>query len=447
MKCNYSLAARDGGRRGLLRSFYRIILCLLLLPCLTAVAKPAPRTEILFWHSFSGDLGEILNDLVTTYNDQQNKVVVRPVYKGDYVSALTSFAAAFHAKQPPALMQVFEVGTATMLAPAGIMMPTEAFMRKYHRIIPKNSFFPAVLNFYSRDSELQALPFNTSVPVIFYDADLLAKLGYDETNFPQTWDGLEQLSAKIRQAGVPCAYTSAFPSWIQVESFSALHGFPLIDPKTHQANFNHPAILQHLTRLKRWQREHYFEYGGRADDATVLFTSGHCAMISQSSGGYHSLSSLVPFRVGVASLPIDKQLSATRHSNVVGGAALWVIQGQSDAVYAGIADFFTYWMQPKVQAQWSEKTGYIPLGVTGVYRSILDKSHSPTLLIAKKDFQEGSSAVIVSEPGPLNFLRTIYDEALEAIFADMKTPQQAMNHAMMRSNYALMRFRQNTVVG
>ena len=232
-----------------------------------------------------------------------------------------------------------------------------------------------------------------------------------------------------------------------MESFSALHGFPLIDPKTHQANFNHPAILQHLTRLKRWQREHYFEYGGRADDATVLFTSGHCAMISQSSGGYHSLSSLVPFRVGVASLPIDKQLSATRHSNVVGGAALWVIQGQSDAVYAGIADFFTYWMQPKVQAQWSEKTGYIPLGVTGVYRSILDKSHSPTLLIAKKDFQEGSSAVIVSEPGPLNFLRTIYDEALEAIFADMKTPQQAMNHAMMRSNYALMRFRQNTVVG
>ena len=403
-------------------------------------AKP---TEIAFWHSFAGHLGEELTALVTEFNQSQSKYVIKPIYKGDYVSSLTSFAAAFHAGLSPALVQVYEVGTTTLLIPSGIIKPAEALLQEHGKSLPKDSFFPAVRDFYSEGGQLQALPLNTSVPVIFYNADLLKKIGYSETNFPKTWDELEVLVVKLKKVGSACGYTTAFPSWIQMESFAALHGLTLIDPVTHQANYHSSAMLKHLARLKRWQKHHYFEYGGRTSDATVLFTSGRCALFSQSSGSYNSLSEMVPFTVGVAPLPTDTAISAHRHPNVIGGAALWTITGHSKAEYAGIAQFFTFLMQPKIQQQWYERTGYIPLGVSGIYQSIKKSGHHPTLLIAEQDLAENASAKSIQR-GPLNFLRTINDEAMEAIFAGIKTPKQAITEALLRANYALMRFKQNT---
>lgn len=405
-------------------------------------AKP---TEITFWHSFSGHLGDQLTNLVDGFNHSQTKYVIKPVYKGDYISTLTSFAAAFQAKQAPALVQVFEVGTASMLTPPGVIKPAEGLLREFSKSLPKESFFPVVRDFYSDAGQLQALPLNTSVPVVFYNADLLRQVGYGEANFPKTWDEFELLAAKLNKAGSACVYTTAFPAWTQIESFAALHGLSLINPQTHQVNFNRPEIVSHLNRLKRWQTKHYFEYGGRNSDATVLFTSGRCVLFSQSSGGYNGLSDLVKFHLGVAPLPLDQHISAHRYPNVVGGAALWAIRGHSKAVYAGIAEFYAYVMQPKVQEKWYEQTGYIPLGVSGIYESIQTNSQHPTLLIAEHDLASDSNyPMIKMERGPLNFLRTINDEAMEAIFAGIKTPAQAMDEAMLRADYALMRFRRNT---
>ena len=410
-----------------------------------ATAKP---TEIVFWHSFSGQLGNQFNQLVTEFNHSQTGYRIKLVYKGDYISALTSFAAAFQAKQPPALMQVFEVGTSSMLTPPGVIKPVEELLYEQGKPLPKASFFPAVRAFYSAQGQLQALPLNTSVPVIFYNADLLQKMGYDANNFPKTWDEFELLAAKLHKAGSACVYTTAFPSWIQMESFAALHGLSLTHPTQQQAMVNHVALLAHLNRLKRWQKQHYFEYGGRADNATVLFTGGRCVLFSQSSGGYNSLKALVKFNLGVAPMPFDPQISAHRYPNIAGGAALWVIQGQSKAVYTGIGEFLEYLMQPKIQQQWYEQTGYIPLGVTGDYASIRNNSGPPTLFIAEQDLVGDPdfpvSPLALGERGPLNFLRTINDEAMEAIFSGIKTPEQALKNAWLRSNYALMRFSQNT---
>src|SRR3990167_3919607 len=345
----------------------------------------AKSTEIVFWHSFSGQLSDRLTDLVRDFNQRQTNYVIKLVYKGEYINALTSFAAAFQAKQSPALIQIFEVGTASMLAPSGVIKPAEEIMQEHGKYLPKEDFFPALRNFYSELDQLQALPFNTSVPVMFYNADLVQQVGYNDSNFPTTWDEFEVLAAKLQKAGSACVYTSAFPSWIHIESFAALHGLSLFDSKTQQINDNHPAILKHLTRLNQWKIKHYFEYGGRNSDATVLFTSGHCALFSQSSGSYNGLAALVQFHLGVAPLPLDKKLSTHRYPNVIGGAALWAIRGHSNAVYAGIAEFYEYLMLPLVQQSWHEQTGYLPLGVKGRYAFIQRHSQHPSLVIATGD--------------------------------------------------------------
>lgn len=412
--------------------------------CFFLAPLQAKPVEILLWHSLAGHSGSQMQVLANDFNRSQPDYVIKPIYKGGYIESLTSFAAAFRAHQPPALIQVFEVGTATMLTPPGIIKPVDVLMQEEGFTLPQASFFPAVRAYYSEHGHLMAMPFNTSVPVLFYNADALAKLGYSAKSFPHTWDELEILASKLKQAGFSCAYTSAYPAWIFIESFSATHGLPMIDVATQKASYNNKKIIHHLTRLVRWQKLHYFEYGGRTDDATVLFTSGRCPLLSQSSGAFNSLSALVLFKVGMAVLPIDNDASNRRFNNVSGGAALWAVAGQTPLIYRGIARFFTYLAEPAVQQSWHQNTGYLPLGTNGVYKQLVNESKHPSLKLAQIELVSNNEVVPALRLGPQNQIRAINDEALEAIFAGIKSPQQAMDDAVIRANYVLQRFARNT---
>lgn len=418
----------------------RIVSFILFLFCAAfAYAKPV---EIVFWHSMAGQLGTKLNELVRGFNDTQTQYLIKPIYKGNYVESLTSFAAAFRAHKPPALIQVFEVGTTTMLYPPGIIKPVDEIMRQAKLSLPKESFFPILLAQYSRHGELMAMPFNVSIPVMFYNTKVLGKLGYTPESFPHTWNELEQLAIKLKQAGFACAYTSAYPAWILIESFAALHGLPMVEEE--QAVYNTPVMSRHLERLVRWQTAHYFQYGGREDDATILFTSGRCPLLSQSSGAFGGLESLVPFKVGIASMPYDEQISLKRFPNVAGGAALWAVAKQSPEIYLGIAHFFVYWAKVQTQTKWHVQTGYLPLGVSGVYQALMLNPHSSLLELAQSELAVGERNIPVQIIP--NQIRRINDEALETIFAKIKTPQEALNVAVQRANQALSRFILNTEV-
>lgn len=414
---------------------------LLLLFLTPLYAKPV---EIVLWHSLAGNLGTEFQQLVSGFNQSQADFMIKLIYKGDYIESLTSFAAAFRAHQPPSLIQVFEVGTATMLRPKGIIKSADDIMREQKIQLPKNDFFPAVKAYYSQKGRLMAMPLNISVPALFYNADAVAKLGYTADTFPTTWDGLEILAAKLRHSGFSCAYTSAYPAWILIESFSALHGLPLVDGATHKAIYNNQKLMRHLQRLQRWQGQHYFEYGGRSDDATILFTSGRCPLLSQSSGIYNSLIQWVPFHVGMAAMPLDTQASQHRYNNVTGGGALWATAGQTPAVYKGIAKFFIYLAQAKVQQKWHQNTGYLPLGIVGGYKELTLKNLHPSLQLVQREWMNDQDPRLALPFGAQNQIRAINDEALEAIFAGMQSPQLAMAKAVMRANHTLLRFQRNT---
>ncbi|MCP0914459.1 extracellular solute-binding protein [Legionella sp. 27cVA30] len=404
-------------------------------------AKEKP-VEIILWHSFAGQLGHEVQQLVSRFNKSQEEYQVKPVYKGDYLETLTSFAAAFRAKQPPALVQVFEVGMPTMLSPRGIIKPLHELMAEQKMNLPLESFYPAIRTYYSENGHLKAMPFNSSVPVIFYNADALAKAGYSNQPFPKTWEELELLAADLRKAGYPCAFTSAHPAWVLIESFAAIHGLPMLTEDNTQAVYNQKPMIEHLERLLRWQQAHYFEYGGRGDDPTILFTSGRCPLFSQSSGGYNSLKSMVSFPMGIAPLPLDQKISPVRFNNVTGGAALWAVAGHSSAVYQGVAAFFVFLAKPDVQQTWHNNTGYLPLGVNGVYKSLAQGSQHPSLALAQMEF------TAVPRP-PLRIqmqIRRINDEALEGIFAGLKSPKAALDEAVARATHASVRFRRNTTI-
>lgn len=420
----------------------KLIVFFFLLLC--ALSVHAKRIELVLWHAMAGHLGDEVSALAHDFNQSQSEYFVKPVYKGNYIETLTSFAAAFRAQQPPAMVQIFEVGTAIMSSPKGVIKPVDELMQEQGLHLPKEDFIPSIREFYSKDGLLMALPFNLSTPTLYYNVDMLAKVGYTSANFPRTWEEMEVLAQKAKKAGYQCTYTTAYPGWVLFESFLAIHGLPLTQGVPRQAAFDTPQLVRHFTRLKRWHAQHYFRYAGRVDDATVLFTSGICPLFSQSSGAYNSLAALVPFRLGVASMPLDTQISKMRHANVAGGAALWAVAGQTKEQYKGIAQFFVFIAQPKTQQRWHEHTGYLPLGLQGCYADILKTSQHPNLLLAQTDLKTNWHDKPLRYEGPQNQIRNINDEQLEAMFAGLISPANALHEASARTNHVLLRFARNT---
>ncbi len=422
-----------------MKTFIRFLCCLFF----SSLAF-AERTELIFWHGMAGHLGDEVRLLADDFNRSQKEYTVKTVYKGDYVETLTSFAAAFRAHKAPAIVQIFEVGTAIMLSPQGVIKPVQTLMQEQKLSLPQHDFIQSVREFYSRDGQLMAMPFNLSAPVLYYNRDILAKVGYSQDNFPRTWEEMEVLAEKIKKAGYSCTYTTAYPGWVLFESYLAIHGLPLTQAHPLRAVFNTPGLNRHYQRLKRWHDLHYFRYGGRVDDATIFFTSGVCPLFSQSSGAYNSLSALVPFHLGVAPMPLDTKVSSVRYANVAGGAALWAVAGQDEKHYKGVALFFAFIAKPEVQQRWHEHTGYLPLGLKGVYADIVQSSKHPALLLARTDLENSAHSEPLKHFGPQNQIRGINDEVLETMFSGLMSSDDALKEAVLRSNHVLLRFSRNT---
>ena len=85
-------------------------------------------TEIQWWHAMGGVNGDRVNKIAADFNATQSDFEVVPVYKGNYTETMTAAIAAFRAKQQPHIVQVFEVGTATMMAAEGAVYPVEQVM-------------------------------------------------------------------------------------------------------------------------------------------------------------------------------------------------------------------------------------------------------------------------------------------------------------------------------
>ena len=81
------------------------------------------QTEVIWWHSMGGALGEWVNDVAKEFNGRQKDYKVTAVFKGSYDESMTAAIAAFRAGNAPHILQVFEVGTATMMASKSAIKP------------------------------------------------------------------------------------------------------------------------------------------------------------------------------------------------------------------------------------------------------------------------------------------------------------------------------------
>ncbi len=408
------------------------------------------QTEIQFWHSMSGALGDRVKKLADDFNASQKDYKVVAVYKGGYADNMTAAIAAYRAGKPPHIAQVFEVGTATMMSAGKAIMPVASMMKQAGEKFEQSSYVPAVAGYYtSTKGEMLSLPFNSSTTVFYYNKDAFAKAGLDPNKPPKTWTEVWAAAAKLKASGEKCGFTTGWQSWAQIENFSAWHntsfasknnGFGGTDARLQ---INNPLVVRHIENLGNMAKQGLFTYGGRSNQAEAKFYSGECGMLTSSSAAYGNIKRNAKFGFGISALPYYPDVAGAPQNTIIGGASLWVFAGKPAAEYKGVARFFSYLSRPEVQAEWHQGTGYLPITKaayeltkrSGFYEKNPGTDVSVQQMIVKTT--DKSRGIRLG-----NFLqiRGIIDEELEGVWAGKKTAKVALDAAVKRGNEQLARF-------
>jgi sn-glycerol 3-phosphate transport system substrate-binding protein len=417
-----------------------------------ALASPAQSaTEIMWWHAMSGELGRQLEKLAADFNASQSEYRIVPSYKGNYTETVTAAIFAFRSRTQPTIVQVNEIATATMMAAKGAIYPVFELMRDEQEAFSPAAYLPAVTTYYADAAgNMLSFPFNASTPILYYNKNLFRAAGLDPEIPPKTWPELGAAAKRLRAAGSVCGFTTSWPSWINVENFSAYHNLPIatkangFDGLDAELNFNNPTMVRHIAQLAEWQTAKVFDYSGRDIRAEPRFQKGECAIFIGSSGTRADIMTNSKFEVGYGMLPYWPDVKGAPQNTIIGGATLWVLRDRTRAEYKGAAKFFGFLSKPEVQAAWHQKTGYLPVTRAAFdltrARGFYDRNPGIAISIEQitmKPPTENSRGVRL---GSFVLIRDVIDDELEQAFSGKKSAQRALDSAVERGNRLLRQF-------
>ncbi len=422
-----------------------------LLAAATLFAAAAPTyaaTEIQWWHAMTNRNNDLVNEIADKFNKSQSDYVVKPSYKGNYTETMTAAVAAFRARKQPHLVQVFEVGTATMMAAKGAVYPVYKLMNDTGEPFDPSAYLPAVTSYYNTaEGKLLSMPFNSSTPVLWYNKDQLDAIGAEP---PKTWDEMFAVGKKLRANGQKCAFSFGWQSWVMIENYSAWHNMPTGTKSNGFAGldtelvFNNDKVANILQRIADSQKDGIFKYGGRRGDSLPLFTSGECTMWMNSSAYYGSIVKQAKFNFSQTMLPLDTNAAAKPQNSIIGGATLWVLKGKDKGDYKGVAKFLTFMSSPEIQAKWHQVTGYVPITKAAYELSkkqgFYKKAPGTDTAIKQLSLNQPTSNSSGLRYGNFVQIRDIINEEMENIWSGKKTAKAALDSAVKRGNILLRKF-------
>ncbi len=418
----------------------------------SSIGPAAAQIEIQWWHAMTGANNDAIVKLATDFNATQSDVKVVPTYKGSYADTMNAGIAAFRAGNAPHIMQVFEVGTATMMAATGAVKPVHALMKEAGEPFDPNAFLPTITGYYSTvKGDMLSMPFNSSSAVMWYNKDAFKKAGLDPNAPPKTWPDVFEAAKKLKAAGFDrCGFSNAWVTWVNVEQLSAWHNVPLatkangMDGFDTVLQFNSGLHLKHLEKLVELQKDKTYDYSGRTNAGEGRFTSGECPIFLTSSAFFGNVKANAKFDFGNAPMPYYPEVAGAPQNSIIGGASLWMMGGKKPEEYKGIAKFLTFLTSTDRQVELHTKSGYLPI-TKAAYAKVKESGfykdqpylETPLLQLTNKPPTENSRGLRL---GNMVQMRDMWAEEIEAALAGTKAPKQALDDAVARGNAVLRQF-------
>ena len=444
---------RNGGRIVRKLAFGRIAAAVIgAAACFTAAIAPAAAaTDIAWWHAMSGELGRQLEKLAADFNASQPDYRIVPAYKGNYNQTVMAAIFAFRSRGQPAIVQVNEIATATMMAAKGATYPVFELMRDEAVPFSPQAYLPAITGYYTDvDGNMLSFPFNASTPILYYNKTMFKAAGLDPDVAPRTWQDVGTAAARLRNAGAACGFTTAWPSWVHVENFSAYHNLPIATRANGFGGLdagltiNNPVMVRHIAQLAEWQKTRVFDYSGRGTAAEPRFQKGECGIFIGSSATRADILANARFEVGYGLLPYWPDVPGAPQNSIIGGATLWVLHGRPNEEYKGVARFFAYLSKPEVQAAWHQNTGYLPITQAAFdltrAQGFYDRHPGTAISIEQMTLKPPTENSKGLRLGSFVLIREVIDEELEHAFSGKKSAREALDSAVARGNRLLRQF-------
>ena len=421
--------------------------------CLPAAAFAKPVT-INWWHAMRSARGEVAQAMIDKFNASQSQYRVVGSFKGNYDETMNAGVAAFRAKKQPHILQVFEVGTQTMML-SGAVYPVYKLMEDAGIQVDWGRYLQAVLSYYmNAEGNLMSMPFNSSTPIMYYNVDMFKKAGLPALSKtePVSWDKLGEITKTLVNKGIaPAGMVTAWQSWTQVENYSAIHNIPFASKANGyegldtRLTINNPMVKNHISRLKTWAADKRFMYGGQKYQGPKSeFIAQNAAVYIDSISGIAKLKKAVKdFQWDAAPLPVESSDNHPQNS-IIGGASLWVLKGHSKAEYQGVASFLNFLASNEMQEFWHKETGYFPI-TKDAYEDLKAKGYYEKNPLQEVGITQLNRAIPTKISRGLRLgyfvqIRNIINEELEQVWNGKKSPDSALDDAVNRSNIQLATF-------
>jgi len=412
------------------------------------VVGQAQETEINFWYALSGHIQEVTLSLVEDFNASHPNIKVNPVHRGSYSEVLTSSIAAYRTGNAPHIVQVYEVGTQTLLDSNAIKPVFELFAENNVEI-NWDDFIGPLKAYYSVDGNLYSLPFNSSTPFLFYNKDAFEEAGLDPEQPPRTFAEVEEFGKQLVESGaVNNALTVGWPSWVLAENMFTWHGKPI----TNNANgyeghaselmINSDFGVELFEQLKVWQDENIFTYEGREGTPNPSFLTGETAMIITSTAYLGGFKEAADFEIGSGFIPHKEGLP--QGNSLIGGATLWVYDGHTEEEYKAVTEFLHYIASVDQQVRWHKETGYLPVTQSAVDQleeeGWFEENPNHSTAFNQLNIETDTGEFAGLRLGDFVAIREIILSEMESIFSGNKTVERALDDAVQKSNQRLQRY-------
>ncbi len=394
-----------------------------------ATAAPASVTKLTFWYALSGAQGKVIEAMVDKYNKSQSAAQVEVVFQGSYADIAQKLTAAITAKTVP---DVAQMGGAPTLGESGAVVNVGDLMAA----ADKTAIYDGFWEYNKYKGAIVSMPFNNSVPLLYYNKDLFKAAGLDPEKPPATWDELVTAAkaltkdtdgdGKIDQWGFN---THTDTHWY----FSAMvmqNGGKILSDDGKKVIYNSPEGVEALQFWGDLVNKHKVMPANQHAQTAPDFVAGKIGMAMRSSSTLTTLEKDAKFALGVAPLPCKKVCSEP-----IGGASLLVFKTTPEKQKA--AWEFVKWMtNPANSVDLFVQTGYVPIHKSVISEKAMTDyfAKSPNAEKVVKLLQYSSAIPIFSELGNSDEqLR----KAIEKIELNSGSAQEALDVAASTINKAL----------
>jgi len=391
-----------------------IFIVLLLLTC-----QKSEKNTVTFWHVMSGPLGTRLDEMITDFNAQHPEGEVKSVHMGSYDALVQKLMGAVASNTPPVISQMYESWT-DQFYEAGFLAPLGNFVAQ-DSMFDLEDFWPVFIEDNTYDSVLVTLPFNKSVPVFYYNHDILRAVGVD--TFPKDWNEFRDVCERLRDTGV---WATSWP--IDVWYFSTMlyqAGGELYDARNNEPRFNEEPGVEVLTFIVELVKDSLL-YLNPGFQRQVEFLSQRVIMIPASVVSWAFIKDRPQFTMKVAPFPGGRE-----PATVIAGTNIGMFAKSSPAQKRLAWEFISWFLKPENQMRWTEASYYLP-----TRRSTL---HLPAFLTFAQE-NSGYLSIVEqlanarTEPKSKEWFsgRIYLNEALEEAVRLERTPGDALDFAARR---------------